>query len=55
MAQSWASWLDPIDESVLVVSEGQQVQLLSGDTPLPVLGGINLTLTPEQIFAWLML
>lgn len=47
--------LDPMEESVLVVFEEQRVQLLSGDTPLPILSGIDLTLTSEQVFAWLVL
>jgi Uma2 family endonuclease len=47
--------LDPLEESVLVILPEQRVQLLSGSNALPVLTGIDLTLTVEQIFGWLML
>lgn len=49
-------WLvDPEEESILVVLPEQRVQLLSGTAPLPILSGIELKLTVEQIFSWLKL
>ncbi len=49
-------WLiDPAEDSILVVFADQRVQLLSGDRPLPVLNGIPLSLTVEQVFSWLSL
>jgi Uma2 family endonuclease len=47
--------LDPNTETILVVLPEQRVQLLQGNTTLPLLQGIELTLTVEQIFGWLML
>jgi len=47
--------LDPLEESILVILPEQRVQLLSGNSVLPVLAGIDLTLTVEQIFRWLTL
>ncbi|ASC69856.1 hypothetical protein XM38_007860 [Halomicronema hongdechloris C2206] len=46
--------LDPEEETVLVVWSDQRVQLLRGDVPLPVLTDINLSLTADQLFGWLM-
>jgi len=49
-------WLvDPLEESVLVVLPEQRVQLLTGDAALPVLQGIELTLTVNQVFSWLVM
>lgn len=49
-------WLiDPEEESILVIFLGQRVQLLRGTTSLPILNGIALELTVEQVFSWLML
>lgn len=49
-------WLvDPEDESILIVFPEQRVQLLQGDSPLPLLSGIDLTLTVNQVFGWLSL
>jgi Uma2 family endonuclease len=49
-------WLiDPDVESVLTVSADQRVQILSDDRPLPILNEIPLSVTVEQIFAWLSL
>jgi Uma2 family endonuclease len=47
--------LDPFENSVLAVFPEQRVQLLRGDDPLPVLREIELSLTVEQVFAWLTL
>jgi Uma2 family endonuclease len=47
-------WLiDPDEETVLVVDPEQRVKLLNGAVQLPVLQGITLELTVEQIFSWL--
>jgi Uma2 family endonuclease len=49
-------WLiDPEEESILVVFSDQRVQLLRGNAPLPILAGISLALTVEQVFGWLTL
>jgi Uma2 family endonuclease len=49
-------WLiDPEEESILVVFPEQRVQLLSGTAQLPILSGIALELTVEQVFSWLTL
>lgn len=47
-------WLiDPEDRSILIFRPQQQPELFRGDQQLPVLEGINLQLTVNQIFAWL--
>jgi Uma2 family endonuclease len=47
-------WLiDPEEESILVMLANQRVQLLRGTTQLPILNGIELQLTVEQLFSWL--
>ena len=49
-------WLiNPTDESVLVVFPEQKVELYQGETPLPILNGIELELTGKTIFSWLAL
>lgn len=49
-------WLiDPDEETVLIVWADQRVQLLSGNAPLPVLTDLNLSLTADQLFGWLIL
>lgn len=49
-------WLiDPREETILVISSDQRVQLLRGTTSLPVLNGIALELIVEQVFSWLTL
>ncbi|HAX89235.1 MAG TPA: hypothetical protein DCY91_23995 [Cyanobacteria bacterium UBA11370] len=49
-------WLiDPEEESILVVFPEQRVQLLRGNAQLPILEGISLELTVEQVFSWLTL
>jgi len=45
--------LDSEDESILVVFGDRPVQILSGSDRLPVLTGINLELTVQQVFSWL--
>jgi Uma2 family endonuclease len=44
--------LNSEDESVLVVSD-RSIQIFKGADQFPVLNGINLELTAEQIFGWL--
>ncbi len=47
-------WLiDPQEETVLIVFPEQRVQLLRGNAPLPILKGIELGLTVNQVFGWL--
>ncbi|MBD6617000.1 Uma2 family endonuclease [Komarekiella sp. 'clone 1'] len=49
-------WLiNPEDESVLGIFPGQRVELYEGTNKLPMLEGIELELTVEQIFGWLSL
>jgi Uma2 family endonuclease len=43
----------PEENSILVVFPGQRVELLAGAAQLPILNGIELELTVEQIFGWL--
>lgn len=45
--------LDPKDENILVISGDHRIQIFKGTDTLPVLNGINLELTAEQIFGWL--
>jgi Uma2 family endonuclease len=54
--------LDPEDENILVVfgdfvpnAFGRRIQVLQGSDRLPVLKGIELELTPAEIFGWLSL
>jgi Uma2 family endonuclease len=49
-------WLvDPEDRSILVFRSQQQPELLTGENVLPVLTGVDLTLTVEQVFNWLQM
>lgn len=45
----------PEEESILIVFLEAKVQLLTGKVKLPVLSGINLELTVENVFSWLKL
>ena len=45
--------LDPEAETVLTVSENARVKLYRGDSVLPVLSGLTLVLTAEEVFNWL--
>lgn len=45
--------LDPSEESVLIVLPEQRVQLLAGESVLPVLQGIDVSLTVAEVFGWL--
>ncbi len=47
-------WLiDPDDRSILIFKPKQEPELFSGQDILPVLDGIELILTVEQVFDWL--
>lgn len=49
-------WLiDPSESAILVISPDRRVDILTGDSQLPVLEGIELVLTPAEIFNWLKL
>ncbi len=52
--------LDPEDENILVVFSdfvpnafGRRIQIFQGSDRIPVLNGLELELTSEQIFSWL--
>ncbi|MBJ7899855.1 MAG: Uma2 family endonuclease [Cyanobacteria bacterium RI_101] len=45
--------LDPDDYSVLTFTPEQEPEVCRGDRQLRALEGVQLTLTPQQIFAWL--
>lgn len=45
----------PEDESILAVFPGQQVEIYTGASQLPILNGIELKLTVEEVFSWLTL
>lgn len=47
--------LNPAEESILIVLPEQRVQLLTGAQLLPVIAGLSLELTVEQVFGWLTL
>ncbi|BAQ63041.1 hypothetical protein GM3708_3447 [Geminocystis sp. NIES-3708] len=50
------SWLiNPDDEAILAVFPEQKIGVYQRDITLPVLEGIELVLTPENIFNWLKL
>jgi Uma2 family endonuclease len=47
-------WLiDPEEESVLILLPEQRIQLLRGDSSLPILNGVDLSLTVAELFGWL--
>jgi Uma2 family endonuclease len=47
-------WLiDPEEESILIVFPNQRIELLRGPAVLPILSGIDVMLTAEQVFSWL--
>lgn len=47
-------WLiDPEEESILIVFPNQRIELLRGPAVLPILNGIDVMLTAEQVFSWL--
>ena len=47
--------LDSEEDTILIVLPGQRVQLLKGEQVLPVIAGLPLELTVEQVFNWLTL
>jgi len=48
------SWLiDPEDESILVVHSDRRIQEFKDSNRLPILTGIELELTGQEIFSWL--
>ena len=47
--------LDAEDESILVVDSDRRVREFKNSDRLPVLTGIDLELTVEQVFSWLSL
>ena len=47
--------IDPDDYSVLIFTPQQEPEVCRGDDQLKVIAGVQLTLTPQQIFAWLKL
>ena len=49
-------WLiDPAESAVVVILPDSRVEIFTGERQLPVLEGIDLVLTPSQIFSWLQL
>jgi Uma2 family endonuclease len=46
-------FLDPDDLSILVFQPQQQPRLCMGADRLPVLAGIELSLTVDQVYGWL--
>ena len=49
-------WLiDPSESAILVISPDRRIDILTGISQLPVLEGIELVLTPVEIFSWLKL
>lgn len=49
-------WLiDPSESAILVILPDRRVEILIGESQLPVLEGIDLILTPAEIFSWLQL
>jgi Uma2 family endonuclease len=45
--------LDPDDYSVVCFNPQQEPEVLRGDRQIPIIAGVNLTITAQQIFAWL--
>jgi Uma2 family endonuclease len=45
--------LDSEDENILLVLPEHRIQILEGSQTVPVLSGIDLSLTVSQIFEWL--
>ncbi|MGL5062718.1 MAG: Uma2 family endonuclease [Microcoleus sp.] len=45
--------LDPEEESILAVFPEQKVELYKGATKLPIVNGIDLELTVDDVFSWL--
>lgn len=45
--------LNPAESMVILVLPDQRVQFLEGDATLPMLEGLDLSLTVDQVFGWL--
>jgi Uma2 family endonuclease len=45
--------LDPEEQNIFVISSDRRIQMFTGEQSVPVLSGIDLTLTVTQIFDWL--
>ena len=45
--------LDPEEQNIFVISSDRRIQLLQGEQILPILNGIELELTANQVFEWL--
>jgi Uma2 family endonuclease len=45
--------LDPEEQNIFVISSDRRIQMFTGEQCVPVLSGIDLTLTVTQIFDWL--
>jgi Uma2 family endonuclease len=45
--------IDPSEEAIWVVCADKQIEIFTDDTQLPILMGIDLSLTTTQIFDWL--
>lgn len=47
--------LYPEEESILAIFPGQRIEMYRGGKQLPILNGVALELTVEQVFSWLTL
>jgi len=45
--------LDPEEQNIFVISSDRRIHMFTGSQSVPVLSGIDLTLTVTQIFEWL--
>jgi Uma2 family endonuclease len=45
--------IDPTERSIFIYHRDRLPDLLAGADVLPVLEGINLTLSVDEVFAWL--
>jgi Uma2 family endonuclease len=45
--------LDPEEQNIFVISSDRRIQMFKGTQSVPVLSGVDLTLTVTQIFEWL--
>lgn len=45
--------LDPEEQNIFVISSDHRIQMYKGSQSIPVLSGVDLTLTVTQIFDWL--
>jgi len=47
--------LDPENDSILTLSAESQLKLYRGSEPLPVMSGIDLVLSADEVYGWLCL